>query len=825
MNTEHGPIGNASRDEREALAQKLTEVLQENKLLHDRLAELDISMNIETVDLKKDIETLARERDELTKENEFLLEDYTAKDHRIHELLRQLEIKQLMITETSSYLSTATDRIKNLERQCSSLEAQYAGIYGNRTASEIIDEGAVPDDGPGQRTTLIEDIKKDFEETLGQKELEIETLHRNMEKLKEQNKFLAEEKAEIEKEKTDTAETPGPLENTLLEMEHSLVGLEQRISRASEIGVTEKEEILMKLDDAQREIFSLREYHRSLLEALRKTDEEARKDVFSLGDYHQSILETLSAKEKENQILKTEMAYMLASLREKDDTISGLRDETEQDSSSASIQEFEEKLDNAENRIGHLESALTQERMIRSDLEDTMQRKDMILQELHEHFVSDTAQLQTETARALEAAGHAATEVRRLETTVADSEEKVAELNKQIAQQKIFAEAKEREAAELAEQNNRIEEDRRLLIRTAEEEKSGLRDSISLRDRELEALARGKEELETELGNTAAELTRQKDLLAAREKTPASHEETEKLRRSNEELSARLAEAVQRAAALGELKTVVSLEIKSLSEKIELLKNEGIADRAVLKSDIDNSFSRIAESNERLNQAITEGLPLARKLEEISSAMEGGTLPAVYRAVPQDPEKHGGSPRARQIAVFSGLLLLLLIAVIFSRQDGYRALSEKGLVVADQKPAVWETGTKQAKSGQYEATLTFLNKEAVQVLGFSDIIPDAGLAHNTFALIEIRNSGGCIPEDFVASPEKNISFLDDHGAATPLNHPGAWSDWKKTVYKQNACSNRKTGAIYMKHIISAVKKSSLRGLAVRGLVKDPIIIQ
>ena len=90
--------------------------------------------------------------------------------------------------------------------------------------------------------------------------------------------------------------------------------------------------------------------------------------------------------------------------------------------------------------------------------------------------------------------------------------------------------------------------------------------------------------------------------------------------------------------------------------------------------------------------------------------------------------------------------------------------------------------------------------------------------------IQIRSVGGCIPEDFVASPEKNISFLDDQGAATPLNDPGALSGWKKTIYKQNACRDKKAGAVYMKHIISAVKRSSIRGLAVRGLSDDPIIL-
>ncbi|MGC2062031.1 MAG: hypothetical protein WA610_03570, partial [Thermodesulfovibrionales bacterium] len=382
-----------------------------------------------------------------------------------------------------------------------------------------------------------------------------------------------------------------------------------------------------------------------------------------------------------------------------------------------------------------------------------------------------------------------------------------------------------REAAELTEKSSRLEEERLRLIKTSEEEIAALQNAISLRDREIEALAHRKEELHAELSSAAGALAQHKDLMALAEKTPLQQEEINRLRQDNEALSARLAEALQKATTIEEIKTTVSLGIRRLSEKMELLKDEGMVDRIALKHDIDKSFSMITESTERLEHAIAEGLPLARKLEEISSGMLREDLPAVYTSVSNEPDNTRSRGRGREIVAVLGLLLLVLAAAIFFRQDAYHALSEKGHFVAAPKPPLWETGTKQAKSGQYEATLTFLNKEAVQVLGFSDIIPDAGLAQNTFALIEIRSAGNCIPEDFIASPEKNISFLDDGGAETPLNDPGAFSGWKKTIYKQNACSNRKTGAIYLKHIISVVKKPSIRGLAIRGLAGDPIILR
>jgi hypothetical protein len=467
--------------------------------------------------------------------------------------------------------------------------------------------------------------------------------------------------------------------------------------------------------------------------------------------------------------------------------------------------------------------------MIRADLEDTMQRKDMILQELHEHFVSDTQKLQAETAGARETAERAEGEIRRLETIAARSSAEIAALSGQIAEQQVFGETKTREASELTEKSSRLEEDRQRLIKTSEEEIAALQGIVSRRDRELETLTRRKEELESELTRIASTLAQQKDLVALAEKTPLQHQEINRLRQDNEALSARLAEVLQKAETLADIKAAFSLEIKRLSEKMELFKDEGMADRVILKNDIDKSFSMIAESTERLEHAIAEGLPLVRRLEEISSGALREDLPAVYTAVPHEPERTRSNARGRQLVAALGLLgllvLLVLTAAVFFRQDIYHTLSRKGLFADDPKPALWETGTKQARSGQYEATLTFLNKEAVQVLGFSDIIPDAGLTQNMYALIEIRSAGGCIPEDFVASPEKNISFLDERGTSLPLQDPGALSGWKKTIYKQNACGDNKAGAVYMKHIISAVKSSSITGLAVRGLAEDPVILR
>ena len=141
-------------------------------------------------------------------------------------------------------------------------------------------------------------------------------------------------------------------------------------------------------------------------------------------------------------------------------------------------------------------------------------------------------------------------------------------------------------------------------------------------------------------------------------------------RRDNEALSARLTEALQEATTLEDIKTAVSLEIKRLSEKMESLKDERMADRVTLKKDIDKSFSMIAESTERLEHAIAEGLPLARRLEEISSVRVRDDLPAVYTAVPHKPEKNRSSVRSWQLVAAVGLLLfLMMITAIFFRQN------------------------------------------------------------------------------------------------------------------------------------------------------------
>jgi len=1058
--------------EKQELNLRLTEALTANKALHDRLAELDVTMNIEAAELKREIETLSAEKEELLKENEFLLGDYTSKDHEIQQLLKELEIKKHMMEETSTYISTATERIKNLEKKWSGIESPSS----IKTPFEMLEEGSIPEGKTaGADEPVLLELRREFEDAIGQKNQEIEELSRNVEKLREENQSLATEKAEFEKSRSAGTKQPVSLEHTLLDMEHSILELEQRISKASQIGVTEKEEILIKLDDAQREIFSLREYHRSLLEALRRTDEDAR-EVFSLSDYHKSILDALRNKEAELEMLRSEMQEtiiikdevigaleaqldseqtrleneksaletdiaelgasfqgMVTQLAEKDEQLESAKNRTEQieaesskkdcevselkgviaqkeENTFASLQEFEDRLSAASARISELQSELAAEKALREseissalaernslleDLRKTVQEKDestlLSSREVEDRLSAASARiaeleaaLETEKQLKESERASALTERELLledfrktikekdESTLLSSREvedrlsaastRISELQSELAAEKALRESEISSA--LAERNSLLEDLRKTV---QEKDESTLLSSREVEDR-LSAAAARISELETALeaerqlkeAESASALTERELLLEDFRKTIKEKDETalnssreieerlsaasariaelEAAREAEKQLreaeiagivsekdfqiadlknilaqkddvsavtlrdfrdklnaaSARITEleagleeerqlksdaedALRRkdmvlkelhdhfiaeadrlnaetlklredtARAMDELKrfrdgsassakpenpeapgtlaAVVSDEIRRLAEQIRALKEEGIADRVKLEKDLGKSFSMISESAERLEQVISEGLPLAKKLEEISAVFTKENLPALYQGTASAPVTGEVKSHWKGVAAtLAALLAVLVISGIYFREDIINGLRGKTPEVSSVASAPWASGVKQISSGDYDVTLTFLNQESVNVLGYSDILPQAHLRENNSALLVIKRSNGCIPESFIANPEENIIFVGSSGTPVALNRTAELSDLKKTVYRQRACGN-KPGAIYLKHIISASRQSSIVGVDIRGLDKDTIVLR
>ncbi|MGD1076586.1 MAG: MbeD/MobD family mobilization/exclusion protein, partial [Thermodesulfovibrionales bacterium] len=123
-------------EEKQALTQKLAKALKENASLYERLAELDITMNIKTTELKKGMEDLTAGRDDLLEENEGLLKDLSSKEQKIQEVLRAREINRLLLEETNGQLAIATQRIKDWESNYTDLGNRLEAIQREKAALE-----------------------------------------------------------------------------------------------------------------------------------------------------------------------------------------------------------------------------------------------------------------------------------------------------------------------------------------------------------------------------------------------------------------------------------------------------------------------------------------------------------------------------------------------------------------------------------------------------------------------------------------------------------------------------------------------------------------
>ncbi len=698
-----------SENDKRTIEEKLSKALEENRLLHERLADLDIALNMDTVELKRKIEEVSGERDELLRENEFLLEDYTARDYKIQELIRELEIKQLMIHETSSYLSTATDRIRNLERQCAILTSpRYdAGPAAEGTA------------GSGVHGTLLDEIKREYEEALGQKDLEIESLSRSVEELRVLNTQTVSDAGETQV--LDAGGGPVSLEHTLMDMEHSLAVLEKRISKASETGLTDQDEILLKLDDAQREIFSLRECYRSLLEVLRKTDEEARRGGPPFIEVAEPEPEPQDSMQSEIKILREEIERFQEQLRERDSEIAALRTGMEDAAAEALGEKLrletritesghiaEDRLKTAEASIAELETALSQETGRSAEMEEVLRRNEIVLKEMHEHFLSESASLERQTEgmrlryeQTSESLSAAEKTTRALEAAVLVKEEQIATLNNRIALQ--------------------------------QQEEEHARDALSRAEEALKA--------------SEAE--------AALKKTEAA------------ELSDRLA----RHTETDEMKHLLTTRLDEILEGVR---------------------RRTADA-----------------------------LPVVAAAPPE--KKTAGSRLLAIVATVAAVAIIMALAAGKGIVKLWPPAS--GINVHAEGAPAWAKGVKQAKAGDYNISLTFLNREAVHVLGFDDLISDSMLAKETVALLVVKTQGRCIPESFVESPEKNMRFVDLQDRREPLISHDVFSSWKKTVYKKDACGNGQPGVVYLKHLIAARRLPGASGLEIRGLDKEPVLLR
>lgn len=239
--------------------------------------------------------------------------------------------------------------------------------------------------------------------------------------------------------------------------------------------------------------------------------------------------------------------------------------------------------------------------------------------------------------------------------------------------------------------------------------------------------------------------------------------------------------------------------------------------------DLERELERFKEENAKLLASVAGKKELENSLldaKKETARLAGALL------------EKSGRPASLEKTALRALLFLLLIAGIWGTYQGGRVyFSSKASMGEERQPVgtaavnPWAEGVKKAGKGVYTVSLTFLNKEAASVIGLSDKITDADMAQNHYFILEIKAEGGCIPEDFFEDFQSKVSFIDKAGAAVPLSMPGTLEEEKRVVYKARACGD-KTGAVYLRRVISVGKNTGVEGAAINGLMKEaPVILR
>lgn len=871
-------------EEKKILTQKLTEALNENKTLHERLAEIDINLNIETTELKREIENITGERDDLLKENEGLLSDLSTKDLKIEELRRTWQIEQLMLKEANRYLSVASERMKeweNLKPQLETIKGEKAALAEEKdkreeeiqTLSKGIEDLKTSLDEKSKEnfslkeslsdlnsilskkdeefaclmraelekvlTTKDEEIERlkelhesalkalsdEREGILGKKDGEIESLSVDINILKEQNDQLSREKSELEREIVESRISAKSIEDILLEKENFIKELEDRFSRVSELEYEGKEEFSAKLKEANEKSVSLEDSIREKDHALSEVGEK-------LKDASERLIlfeDALPAREK----LITELNERIEWQKNDIETLKS--EKAEQLKETESLEKAYKALSE---KIGNLEETLVKEKTLRSELESDHNLKSMKLEEVEalyesgtKRFGAEKEKFETESVRLLD-------KIRRIEGESSQKERKIIELEEKLSEFQRDIERKESEKEKLTGDIGRLDENLKGLLETSTREKEAIENALSCKEQDANLYAQKAEQLEADLSEAKQKIIRLEEVLSAKESILIEKHRilqeyenlNENLNEEKEILAGKLTEAVKEADSLRHVK-ILSAEIKGLEEELKKIKEESETSRLMFKSDVAEAFSRISESAGKLENTISEGMHLAKKLEEISANAPKENLPAILEKPSSDPSI-GFKKRFKKAVVVLFFILLLLggISSIFLLKENiYNALKltppEKKTATHTATVQSWADGIKQIRNGKYAVTLIFLNREAVGVLGLSDKIPDTSIAENHFALLEIKAESGCIPEDFISSWEKNVSFIDEHDNLLPLILPGPLADEIRVIFKENACG-KKSGIVYVKSIISIARDLSIKGLAIRGLNKEsPIILR
>lgn len=856
--------GKTSADEelREA-KEKLTGMLREKGELEGALAEAHekISSLADTMSGKDRVlsrlEKRLKETDEKVESLEQSLSGKDAALQEIEENLKEARRKTLSLEEALSIRETSlremqerffgraelehrekeelSARLREALNEVSSLNASYLSLMetlrkreeeGNLLKTEMEDALAGRDDEMRILTANLEEKMKGLRD-------ENAACESAMREAKEKLTVMLRERGELERALAEADEKISILTDILFGKDRVLLGLEERLKETDE-----------KVDSLEKILSEKESTLSTFMESLNKANE---RSVFLEHSLHEKD-HVLAGTERELRDTRERLATLEDALSERTKAIAALNEELtaqktdidtlgrEREDLFMRIQEIDslrEARNSLSEKISAAEEDLMREKEMRAELENALTLKDMELDALRARHESETKRL-TEEKITLEAdSARLLDKIRLLEDESRLNESVRAELVDKLAAYHKEIECRQSEEDKLAGDILRLENDINNLSETSAQKIKALEDTVKVKEHDAVISAQEAKGLEADLSEARREILRLEDAVSTKD---ISMEEIERKLKGYESLfeekamlESRLAATAKEADGLRDIRAFLSQEIGRLGEERRKLTDESETSRLAFKSDMEAAFARISENAGRLEHTISEGIHLAKKLEEISVSPVREDFPVAMRKPARASVQ---STRKRfQKAAFALIAVLLLLGgisvILLQKENIYNALkqvkSEKRPIVNAAEMNPWAEGIKKIRTGEYNITLIFLNKEAVGVLGLSEKIPDTSMAEDRYALLEIKTEGGCIPEDFPSSWGKNVSFIDEKDATLPLNQPESLADEQKVIYKSRACGD-KTGVVYIKGFFSVGKNLNIRGLAIRGLRKDSAII-
>lgn len=759
-------------EEKAVLFQKLEQTLLKSRGLRERLVELDVTKNIEISDLKREISGLknvisdiSEDKETLLGENEMLLGEISEKEKKASSALRMFEANRLQFLEFRDELAGAAERLRAWEAKYKGLEEKHEGLKSlNRPLSG--DANAAFE----ENSSLKKEISG-LKSALDENERSILSLKNSLShinSLNEKKQREAEERLVKEREKT-------------MLLEAAISGKNNRI-RELEDGLSKKEQIERDYEKAREDLEGAFKHRANEMKAVR--------------DAYEAEIEKLR---NENDAVKRELKAAAdgtgAASSEREEAVAQI--EKERARNSALLDALSEK-----DRT--IEDILKKHSALKEEIEDALKEKAGL-----------SGLLETERANAESLSDSLAGMYEEMEKRQADfrkyHEREMGWMREENEKLEVQLQRKSREAEGLLESIGRLDAGKK----AAEDALSGLKEDMD--DRVGSALSE-KAGAEFLLSEERARVAALEASLSEKEIAYGQMQEVlsgfETLKEENEGLRRELEEAGGEDLKFRKLNDSLSSGMRRIEERFDAFVERMEKREADYSGSVEALHGKFSEMSGKMKEAL-EGAERGRH-ETFKPA--DGMQPV--KALP-----FGLSPGK----VFVGKVLLgLLVAVfLFGMTAGLLEYATETAPppapVIEETPRqaenIWASGLKRSKEGGFDVSLTFLNREALGVLGYSEMLSDEELGASHYALLEIKAEEGCIGDGFRASFIERVSFLDAEGNRFSPVLPPSLSEKGRTVFKEKACGAM-PGAVMMKEYLSFGKGHDVSAMAISGISEE-----